>query len=969
MPQSAAFDEVRRYPIESLNLEYQEYKHQKTGARHIHLAADDDQNAFLVAFLTVPQDSTGVAHILEHTALCGSKRYPVRDPFFMMMRRSLNTFMNAFTSSDWTAYPFASRNRKDYFNLLDVYLDATFFPNLNELDFRQEGHRLDFSEPGNIESPLTYKGVVFNEMKGAYSSPNARLMKQFTKALFPSVTYHHDSGGDPANIPDLTWEQLTAFHARHYHPSNAVMFTYGDLPASELQSKFEDRALSEFEHLDVSDLAIPDEKRYTSPQNITTSYPLPEGPTENRTHVVMGWLLGRNSDMRKVMEARVLSDVLLDNSSSPLRLALETSDLGTSPSPLCGVDDDTREMGFAAGMEGTEPERAEEVEALILGVLKEVAEKGVPKEAVMSVLHQLELSQREVTGDGFPYGLQLSLRALTPALHGGDPVTSLEIDDLLAQVRKDAEDPQFIPRLIKELLLDNPHRIRLTMAPDPELTNKEEAAEAEALKALDASLEKAERERIAKLAADLDVRQETQDNPELLPRVTLADVPDDLKYPVGTQRAVGSMPVCWYAAGTNGMVYKQLVTQLPDFDDELTPVLPYYAMTLAEIGSAGRTYIETQAAQASVLGGLGARISTRSVLGDSDNMHAVMVMSSKGLNRNLDHITQFIEETMESPDFTEVDRIGDLISQARARVESSITGRGHSLASSAASSRMSASAALSNQWSGLEAIAFLKDLDDRIQKDKSELTVLADKFRQIHVKICNSPKEWLIVSEEEQQAAIEKAIAAGRTAPGGQTIDPFSHSVESGTVKQAWAANAQVNYCAQAHATVASGHEDAASLTVLGEYLSNGFLHSAIREKGGAYGGGAGYDGESGAFRFYSYRDPRLQETYSDFDAAIDWMLKEKHEERLLEEAILGIIGRIDKPGSPAGEAIGNYYSERFGRGAAYTTKIRKRILAVGMDDLKSVAERYLTGSDASYAVVGPADKLESLTDFEQFSV
>ncbi len=969
MPQSAAFDEVRRYPIESLNLEYQEYKHQKTGARHIHLAADDDQNAFLVAFLTVPQDSTGVAHILEHTALCGSKRYPVRDPFFMMMRRSLNTFMNAFTSSDWTAYPFASRNRKDYFNLLDVYLDATFFPNLNELDFRQEGHRLDFSEPGNIESPLTYKGVVFNEMKGAYSSPNARLMKQFTKALFPSVTYHHDSGGDPANIPDLTWEQLTAFHARHYHPSNAVMFTYGDLPASELQGKFEERALSEFDHLDVSDLAIPDEKRYSTPQNITTSYPLPEGPTENRTHVVMGWLLGRNSDMRKVLEARVLSDVLLDNSSSPLRLALETSDLGTSPSPLCGVDDDTREMGFAAGMEGTEPERAEEVEALILGVLEEVAEKGVPKEAVMSVLHQLELSQREVTGDGFPYGLQLSLRALTPALHGGDPVTSLEIDDLLAQVRKDAEDPQFIPRLIKELLLDNPHRIRLTMAPDPELTNKEEAAEAQALKALDASLEKAERERIAKLAADLDQRQETQDDPELLPRVTLADVPDDLKYPVGTQRNVGSMPACWYTAGTNGMVYKQLVTQLPDFDDELTSVLPYYAMTLAELGSGGRSYIETQAAQASVLGGLGARISTRSVLGDSDNMHAVMVMSSKGLNRNLDKITQFIEQTLESPDFSEVDRIGDLISQARARVESSITGRGHSLASSAASSRMSASAALSNQWSGLEAISFLKELDDDIQKDKSQLNVLTDKFRKIHEKICSSPREWLIVSEAEQQAEIEKAIAASKLGANEQGIEPFSHRVESGMVKQAWSANAQVNYCAQAHATVASGHEDAASLTVLGEYLSNGFLHSAIREKGGAYGGGAGYDGESGAFRFYSYRDPRLQETYTDFDASIDWMLKEKHEERLLEEAILGIIGRIDKPGSPAGEAIGNYYSERFGRGADYTTKIRKRILGVSLDDLKSVAERYLTGGDASYAVVGPADKLETLTDFEKFSV
>ena len=624
MPQSAAFEEIRRYPIDSLNLEYQEYKHQKTGARHIHLSADDDQNAFLVAFLTVPQDSTGVAHILEHTALCGSKRYPVRDPFFMMMRRSLNTFMNAFTSSDWTAYPFASRNRKDYFNLLDVYLDATFFPSLNELDFRQEGHRLDFTEPGNTDSPLTYKGVVFNEMKGAYSSPNARLMKQFSRALFPSITYHHDSGGDPANIPDLTWEQLKAFHARHYHPSNAVMFTYGDLPAAELQSRFEDRALAEFDHLDVSDLAIPDEKRYTSPQNITATYPLPEGPTENRTHVVLGWLLGRNSDIRKVMEARVLADVLLDNSSSPLRLALETSDLGTSPSPLCGVDDDTREMGFAAGMEGTDPERADEVEALILGVLKEVGEKGVPAEAVKSVLHQLELSQREVTGDGFPYGLQLSLRALTPALHGGDPVSALEIDDLLQQVRKDAEDPQFIPRLIKELLLNNPHRVRLVMSPDPELINKEEAAEAQVLKQLDGSLQQEERERIAKLAVALEERQTSKDNPELLPRVTLADVPDDLKYPVGEHHKIGSMPACMYKAGTNGMVYKQLVTQLPDFDAELTKILPYYAMALAEVGSAGRSYIETQAVQASVLGGLGARVTTRSVLGAVSYTHLTL---------------------------------------------------------------------------------------------------------------------------------------------------------------------------------------------------------------------------------------------------------------------------------------------------------------------------------------------------------
>ncbi|MDH3355804.1 MAG: insulinase family protein, partial [Chromatiales bacterium] len=230
------FTHIRNHAIPSLNIEVQEFEHNGTGARHIHMAADDDQNTFLVGFKTVPQDSTGVAHILEHTSLCGSKKFPVRDPFFMMTRRSLNTFMNAFTSSDWTAYPFASRNRKDYDNLLQVYLDAVFFPSLNELDFAQEGHRVEFEETENSDSDLVFKGVVFNEMKGAMSSPVSTLWQTLTSELFPTITYHHNSGGEPANIPDLSYEELKAFHADHYHPSNALFMTYGDIPASKLQA-------------------------------------------------------------------------------------------------------------------------------------------------------------------------------------------------------------------------------------------------------------------------------------------------------------------------------------------------------------------------------------------------------------------------------------------------------------------------------------------------------------------------------------------------------------------------------------------------------------------------------------------------------------------------------------------------------------------------------------------------------------
>ncbi len=971
MSNAGVFEELRRYPIDSLNMEFQEYRHKKTGARHYHLAADDDQNAFLVAFLTVPQDSTGVAHILEHTVLCGSKNYPVRDPFFMMLRRSLNTFMNAFTSSDWTAYPFASRNRKDYFNLLDIYLDATFFPNLNELDFKQEGHRLDFSESGNTDSPLMYKGVVFNEMKGAYSSPNARLMKHFTSSLYPSITYHHDSGGDPAVIPELTWKQLKDFHSLHYHPSNAVFITYGDLPAGEIQDRFEQRALNEFEEIDVSSLAIPDEVRYDAPKQVTTAYPLAEESTDGKTHVAMGWLLGRNADIRQVLEARIMADVLLDNSSSPLRHALETSDLGAAPSPLCGLDDDTREMGFAAGMEGSDPDKAAEVEQLILGVLQQVADNGVPVESVMSVLHQLELAQREVTGDGFPYGLQLALRTLTPALHGGDPVAALDIDDILVELRQDAEDPQFIPRLVKKLLLDNSHRVTLVMAPDTGLAEKEESDEAARLAAITSELNDKKRQEIARIAADLEARQSQPDDAELLPRVTLDDVPKELKFPKATKAPVGDLPTTWYHPGTNGMVYQQVISELPSFDADQIDLLPLYSMCVAELGSGGRDYMQTQAEQAAVLGGIAARVSTRSVLGKTDELNSAFVLSAKGLSRNTDHISRLLFETLDTPDFTETTRIKDLISQVRTRRDSAITGRGHALAMTAACSGASASAALNHRWGGLQSIVDLKALDDKLQADDANLNELAQQLQRIHQQVKNLKRELLIVCDEDLRAGVTDAVSkSGITANADAVFAAgFNPSFSTNQVKQAWSTNAQVNFCAQSHVAVPAGHEDAPALTVLGEFLGNGFLHSAIREKGGAYGGGASYDSEAASFRFYSYRDPRLTETFEDFDQSVHWLSESNHEDRLIEEAILSVISRIDKPGSPAGDAISHFYAERYGRGPDYIQQIRQMVLDVSLDDLRRVAEKYLVGAEKSMAVVGAPDRMATLEGFEQLSV
>ena len=511
------FEPVRRARIESLNIAFEEYAHAATGARHFHLDAEDDNNAFLVAFLTVPRDSTGIAHILEHTSLCGSRRFPVRDPFFMMIRRSLNTFMNAFTASDWTAYPFATRNRKDFDNLLEVYLDAAFFPRLDEMDFAQEGHRIERARPGDPDSELVYKGVVFNEMKGAMSPPVAQVGQRLQSLLFPTVTYHHNSGGDPSEIPSLTWEMLRDFHARQYHPSNAVLMTYGDLPAARHQEAFERLALSQFERRAI-DVSIPDERRYAEPQQTFDRYAASEAETAARTHHLMGWLLGRAGDPEEAMRARLLAGVLLEHGGSPLRRALETTDLGTAPSELSGLDDSTREATFTCGIEGSETEHADAFETLVLSVLDDVARDGVPREELDSVLHQMELGQREITGGGFPYGLRLMVRGLGPILHGADGLAALDIDPALETLRAEAADPGFIPRLVRDRLLDNPHRVRLTMTPDPELPGRRAAEERERLEGIRGRMSQADLDSVDEAAAALKARQEAEDDPSTPPQ-------------------------------------------------------------------------------------------------------------------------------------------------------------------------------------------------------------------------------------------------------------------------------------------------------------------------------------------------------------------------------------------------------------------------------------------------------------------
>ncbi|WP_168397624.1 insulinase family protein [Acinetobacter indicus] len=955
-----AFQLVRQHHVEALDILVSEYKHRVTGAVHYHLATNHDENVFLVAFRTQPMDSKGEAHILEHTALCGSEKFPVRDPFFLMIRRSLNTFMNAFTAADWTAYPFATQNQKDFQNLLEVYLDAAFAANLNPLDFAQEGIRIELENGEPV-----YKGVVFNEMKGAMSSPSDQLYHQLAHHLFPETTYHYNSGGDPKDIPDLTYQELVDFYKSHYHPSNAVFMTFGNQSAYDLQEQFQSLALAKFEQGET--LYSKPERRLAAPVTVTESYAVDAEDLKDKTYHVLSWLLPEASDIKLRLGMRLVEGVLLENSASPLRHYLETCGYAQSTGPFMGVDDSNFEMTFFCAIQGSNPEHAATFKEGVFKVLQEVASKPVDSDTVNAILHQIELHQREINGDGMPYGLSLILNGLSSAIHHSDPVHVWDVDSAIEQVKEELKDPMWLSQLIQQHLIDNPHRVQMTLVPDASKSAKDAEAEKARLAEIGAQLTEAQKAEIIAQTEALKVRQDTPDDLNLLPKVGLEDVPAELQIVQGQLREIIcnriDTPLNLYHAGTNGIYYQQVLVRIPD-EIVKSPYFNLLSILMGEVGAGEYDYLELQQLQTAVSGGLGMGASLRSKVDDKNRISAWLTLTTKSLVNNFDAI-RLLKIAFEQLRFDEKDRIIELLQQRKTRWQSRVSGAGHSYAMQAASRNHSALALRDYHNTGLGALNWLSELVSKIEQDAAAFDALMDELKLIHSMLLQAPKQFLLVCEEPQS---DRLIEEIQTVWDKLAIEPHEAAltqvpVENNNADEAWLIQANVQFCAAAYSAVEVSHPDAAPLMVLAAYLRNGFLHSAIREKGGAYGGGASYDGNACSFRFYSYRDPRLAETFKDFDASVDWLLNAEQLPHQLEEAILGLIASMDKPGSPAGEAITACYALLHARTPAFRTKLRERLLAVTLDDLKRVADVYLRQQTPVKSVVAPVAKREALQE------
>ncbi|MBB6014821.1 insulinase family protein [Deinococcus radiopugnans] len=922
----------------------------ENGARHAHVVRDDDNSAFGVTFPTVPRDSTGVAHILEHIVLMGSQKYPVPDPFFAMLPRSLNTFMNAMTSNDWTTYPFSTRNEKDYFNLLGVYLDATFFPLMRYESFRQDGHRFEFETPDDPSTELKLQGVVYNEMKGAMAAPGAVMWRAFGKALFPDLTYANNSGGSPSDIPALTYDNLRAFHAAHYHPSNAFFYTYGKLPLPRILDEIESHVMSRFtaQTLDVS---IPDQTPFTEPRQERVTYP--GSDTERGTQVSVMWKLGLSSDADANLRWSVLSDVLLGNAGAPLTRPLIDSGLGSALADLTGYRDSFREGAFAVGLKGLGAGRVQEVEALVLDTLGAIVEEGIDPELIESSLHQFEIGQKEVSNSGFPYALGVMFRLLGPWLYGGDPLTGLRLDTQLEKLRADLAVGKVFEPMLQRELLDNPHRVTLELAPDPELVTRMEAQERELVQSLSADFTDEDRQRIVAESLRLKELQAQENDPSVLPTLALSDVPASIPPVPYTTEEAGRALVARVPQPTGGLTYLDVQVRLPELPDDLLEVLPLYTSAVTKSGAAGQDYAALARRMEAVTGGVSASASSGVRPDDLHRLRLAVSFSGKALARNGEALVDVMRDLIAAPEFTR-ERLEQLLKQRLAGLKASVVNSGNAYAERLAAAQVSPAAAIGETWGGLTGLDTLKGI-----VEGGGLDDLLSRFGRIHTLLLSGQPVLCLTATEDDlgldltplTALFTGDAAVGRPQPRPRDGGP-----------QARVTDSPVAFNAVAFETVPYTHADSPALLVLARLLRSEYLLKELREKGGAYGGSASFDPREGVFAMSSYRDPNIVRTYRVFrDARV--FLDTPLGEREVTEAILSASKALDPLTSP--DTVGRL--RFFGDQAGFTPEVQEayktRLLNVGMADLKRVMDAYLTPERAAYALVAGRDPNGEMTE------
>lgn len=950
---ASAFALQASYPVPALGLTVRHYRH-ACGAEHWHLGAQDDHRAFVVAVRTPPADSTGLPHILEHLALCGSHRYPVRDPFFQMLRRSLQTFMNAMTFPDLTAYPFASQVAKDYDNLLAVYLDAVFAPTLHRLDYAQEGHRL---EPEGER--WQRKGVVYNEMKGAMDSTDAQLEQARERLLLPDTIYRHNAGGEPVEIPRLRYEDLVAFHRRCYRPANACFVTYGNEDPARLHAAFaayigEDPG---------QPLPPPAPSRLHGPLPDAT-IPVPLAPGQDpldATATSITWVQGDCASLDEVLEGELLERLLLGHAGAPLRRALEGSGLGRSTGHS-GYSSSYRSGLFTAELDGISEEDYARLPPLVEETLRTVVAQGFPASEVDAALHQLELARREISGDHYPFGLELCFRIIGPWNYGADPLPFLDQSAAIERLRARRGTPAAAIALVRERLLDNPRRLVMRAHPDLAFHQRATAAEQaqieQDLRALDAAGKAA----LAEQARALATRQASHDDPAVLPDLALADVPPQRRWASGTTDGDCTR----FLAGTNGLVHELVAFDMPALSEHELALLPLAERLIGGVGVGAYRYDEQAARINQVCGGMWAWSDIVADPEDETRARGLFCAEIKGLASRAGSFLPLLSEAVQGCRTDELARLRELVEETLGRLQGSVSHRGNRLAARAAMRGLRGAAGFPHRIAGLGSLAFLKHLSAAIAEEapgsREALAQLGRELAALFSRLIGGQRALAVIGAEAELREAVPIVAQAWALPNpldtASTI-PLQALPAQATPPTAYLTATAVSYCALSFPAVGLEHPDAAALAVLGPLLTNNLLHPKLREQGGAYGGGASYQATTATVSLTSYRDPRLDATIADMRESLASVARFAEDRRLLKEAVLSVIAQIDAPASPAGEARNRFVGDRKGSGPTLWNAHRARVLAITPEQVRAAAATYLPPTGGTLAVITGQEQVD----------
>jgi len=954
------FTKIREMEIAELASTAVIYRHDKTGARVLSMMNDDENKVFGISFRTPPEDSTGVAHILEHSVLCGSDRYPVKEPFVELLKGSLQTFLNALTFPDKTCYPVASANVQDFYNLIDVYLDAVFHPRLTENTLKQEGWHYELESP---ERDMTYRGVVFNEMKGAYSSPDSQLYEHSQQSLFPDTTYGLDSGGDPAVIPDLTFERFMAFHRDHYHPSNAYAFFYGD-DDPEKRLEILDKVFSEYDPIDVASTRIPLQERFIEARAVRKGYPASDRLAKGMFTV--NWLLAETADANLNLALHILEHILIGLPSSPLKKALTDSGLGDDLAGV-GLEADMRQMFFSVGLKGMHPSNAIKVESIIFHTIKELVENGIDARDIEAAVNSVEFSLRENNTGSYPRGLSLMFQALSTWLYDdgegeGDPLALLPFEKPLENIKTwIANGDKIFEELLARLFLHNPHRTTVLLEPDHKLARSQAKAESDRLKAAKDAMAPEQVQAVMDEAAELKRLQAAPDSPEALrtiPRLSVADLPAENRPIPSEVRELKGRKLLFHDLPTNGIAYLDFGFDLSVIPDDLLPYAGVFGRALTESGTAKRDYVDLSQRIARTSGGIWAQ-PFASPVRDSAEAAAWLFLRTKATGDRIAPTCEIVAEILTSAQLDNKERISRIVAEARARAEQRLVPSGHMVVATRLRAGTHAAHAMDEAMTGLTNLLFLRDLEKRVEEDFRKVAKDLERFRRLLLNrdtaIVNATMDADLFALAEPEAA-----AVLEVLPGDGPVRA-ERALPDLPVREGLAIPAQVNYVGKGCGLEGSGIELTGAAQVVNKLIRTGYLWEKVRVQGGAYGAFCIMDRLAGALAFVSYRDPNVADTVKAFDNLAGYLETVHIDADELEKSIIGAIGEIDAyqlPDAKGFTALGRYLT---GQDDEYLQTVREQALATTEKDFRQLAEAVrVVAEKGRICVLGDALAMEN---------